>query len=326
MVILESLTNPNFLLAIFCAIAVGATIITLAIPLLGNEELNRRKKTMVMEREKIRSRERSKLMSREDTRTSSLRQDDTKDIVRKIVEQFNLKNLFLKSDTRSKLMQAGYRSESTVYFYLLMRLIIPCAIFLIAVFYIFILKIFDHPLIIRLGIVAAVTAFGYYLPDLLLTSQRQKRQTILRRGWPDALDLMLICVESGMTIENAFRKVSEEMAVSAPELTEEVALTTAELSYLEKRTDAYDNLSMRTGLDGIKATTMALSQAEKYGTPIGQSLRIMAQESRDMRMAEAERKAASLPPKLTVPMIVFFLPAIFVIVLGPAGIQIADNF
>ena len=134
--------------------------------------------------------------------------------------------------------------------------------------------------------------------------------------------MLLICIESGMSIEAAFRKVSEEIGSQSVALAEELTLTTAELSYLQDRKQAYDNLSRRTGLEGVKSVCLALQQAERYGTPLGTAMRVMAQENRDMRMAEAEKKAAALPPKLTVPMILFFLPVLFVVILGPAAIRV----
>ena len=150
-----------------------------------------------------------------------------------------------------------------------------------------------------------------------------KRQLSIRRAFPDSLDLLLICIESGMSIEAAFRKVSIEIVTQSVALSEEFTLTTAELSYLQDRKVAYENLAKRTGLEGVKSVCLALQQSERYGTPLGQSLRVMAQENRDMRMNEAEKKAAALPPKLTVPMILFFLPVLFVVILGPTGIKVA---
>jgi tight adherence protein C len=132
--------------------------------------------------------------------------------------------------------------------------------------------------------------------------------------------MLLICVQSGMSVEAAFGKVAKEITVQSIELGEELSLTTAELSYLQDRRQAFDNLGKRTGLPGVKAVATALSQAERYGTPVSQALRIMAKENRDIRMADAEKKAAALPPKLTVPMILFFLPVLFVVILGPAAI------
>jgi len=150
-----------------------------------------------------------------------------------------------------------------------------------------------------------------------------KRQLSIKRAFPDALDLLLICIESGMSIEVAFRKVSTEIVSQSIALSEEFTLTTAELSYLQDRKVAYENLAKRTALEGVKSVCLALQQSERYGTPLGQSLRVMAQENRDMRMNEAEKKAAALPPKLTVPMILFFLPVLFVVILGPTGIKVA---
>jgi tight adherence protein C len=149
-----------------------------------------------------------------------------------------------------------------------------------------------------------------------------KRQKSIRRAWPDALDLLLICVESGMGVESAFRKVSEEIGAQSVALAEELSLTTAELSYLQDRRKAYENLAARTGLDQVRGVVTSLLQAEKYGTPVGQSLRVLAQENRDMRMMEAEKRAAALPPKLTVPMILFFLPVLFAVIITPAAIQV----
>jgi tight adherence protein C len=167
---------------------------------------------------------------------------------------------------------------------------------------------------------------GFYAPNIFISNKAGKRQHSIRRAWPDALDLMLICVESGVSIEAAIKRVSEEMTTSSPELAEEMVLTNAELSFLQERRVAYENLAKRTGLDIVQAVTQALIQAERYGTPIAQALRVLAQESRDQRMNEAEKKAAALPPKLTVPMILFFLPVLIAVILGPAGIQVSDKF
>ena len=143
-------------------------------------------------------------------------------------------------------------------------------------------------------------------------------------AFPDALDLLLICIEAGMSMEASFQKVTQEIAVQSLVLAEEMGLTTAELNYLGDRRQALENLALRTGMDGVKAVTTALSQAERYGTPLGMALRVMAQENRDERMSRAETKAASLPAKLTVPMIVFFLPCLFVVILGPAILRIME--
>jgi tight adherence protein C len=159
-------------------------------------------------------------------------------------------------------------------------------------------------------------------PELFLKNLTTKRQLSMRRAWPDALDLMLICVESGLSIEQSFRRVSHEVGTQSPALAEELMLTTAELSYLPERRVAYENIASRTGLEQVKSVTTALIQAERYGTPLGTALRVLSQESRDQRMSDAEKKAAALPPKLTVPMILFFLPVLFVVIMTPALIQV----
>jgi tight adherence protein C len=182
----------------------------------------------------------------------------------------------------------------------------------------------DQPFFLKLAIVLCAAYLGYYAPTIYVRNQISKRQKAIRRAWPDALDLLLICVESGMGIESAFRKVSEEIGLQSIPLAEELSLTTAELSYLQDRRKAYENLGERTGLEGVRAVVTSLIQAEKYGTPLGYSLRVLAQENRDMRMSEAEKKAAALPPKLTVPMILFFLPVLFAVIITPAAIQVAN--
>jgi tight adherence protein C len=222
------------------------------------------------------------------------------------------------------LRMAGYRGQNPVFVFLSLRLIMPLAMFAIAVLYIFFVIKLDQPFMLKVAIVMVVAYAGYYVPTLWVRNQITKRQKSVRRAWPDALDLLLICVESGMGIEGAFRKVSEEVGAQSIPLAEELSLTTAELSYLQDRRRAYENLGERTGLEGVRSVVTALIQAEKYGTAIGTALRVLAQENRDMRMAEAEKKAAALPPKLTVPMILFFLPVLFAVIITPAAIQVSN--
>ena len=175
---------------------------------------------------------------------------------------------------------------------------------------------------IKIGIAIGAAYFGMLSPNLFLKNKIQRRQLSIKRAFPDALDLLLICIESGMSVEAAFQKVSEEIGTQSIELAEELTLTTAELSYLPDRRQAYENLAQRIGLEGVKSVCLALQQAERYGTALGTTMRVLSQENRDMRMSEAEKKAAALPPKLTVPMILFFLPVLFVVILGPAAIKV----
>jgi tight adherence protein C len=314
----EILQNQKLLAMIFAAIAAGATVITLAMPLLASDPLPRRMKQVALEREKIRQRERERLARGEKV---SLRQSP-KQYMLQAVERFNLRKWVGQDEARIKLVQAGYRGEAPYVTYLFFRMVTPSAMLLLSVVYVFLILKLDYPPAIKIGVCILATYFGMQLPWLYLKNKIQKRQLSIRRAFPDALDLLLICVESGMSIEAAFNKVSQEIGSQSVALAEELTLTTAELSYLQDRRQAYENLAKRTDLEGVRSVCVALQQAERYGTPLGQTLRVLAQENRDMRMAEAEKKAAGLPPKLTVPMIVFFLPVLFIVILGPAVLQV----
>jgi tight adherence protein C len=219
-------------------------------------------------------------------------------------------------------MQAGYRGQAPYVAFLFFRMITPVAMFLLALFYIFVVMELDQPATVKIGLCLGTAYAGMQVPYVFLKNVIAKRQLSIKRAFPDSLDLLLICVESGMSVETAFKKVSEEIGSQSVALAEELTLTTAELSYLPDRKVAYENLAKRTDLEGVKSVCMALQQAERYGTPLAQSLRTMSQENRDMRMMDAEKKAAGLPPKLTVPMILFFLPVLFVVILGPAAIRV----
>jgi tight adherence protein C len=224
---------------------------------------------------------------------------------------------------RDKLVMAGYRGQAPYMTFLFFRMVTPILLLVFAVVYVFFISKMQQSTPVKIGMCIGAAYLGLQAPMLFLRNAISKRQLSIRRAFPDALDLLLICVESGMSIETAFRKVSVEIGSQSIQLAEEFTLTTAELSYLPDRKVAYENLARRTGLEGVKSVCLALQQSERYGTPLGQSLRVMAQENRDMRMTEAEKKAASLPPKLTVPMIVFFLPVLFVVILGPTGIKVS---
>lgn len=317
--ILEAVLEPQIALTILVAIAVFASILTFALPLLQGNRFEDRIKAMGNERAAIRTQERAKLF---DEDRSKLRQTTSKGYMTQVVENLNLKNLMNADSAREKLKMAGYRSPAAVITFLFFRVVLPPAAFILSLAYLWFVEDFGKPPMIRLAISSGIALAGFYLPNLLVSNSIQKRQKSLIRAFPDALDLLLICVESGMSIEASFRKVSEEIGSQSIELAEEMMLTTAELSYLAERRTAYENLAQRTGLEGVKAVTTSLIQAEKYGTPLGQALRVMAQENRDIRMNLAEKKAAALPPKLTVPMILFFLPVLFIVILGPAAIQV----
>ena len=317
--LLEKLHDVRLLTMIFAGIAAAATVITLAMPLLAPDTLNNRMKAVALEREKIRLRERERMKLQNER--VSLRQTP-KQYMKNAVERFNLNKWVGQEQAREKLVQAGYRGQAPYVTYLFFRMVMPVVMLLASLFYVFIVLQLEQPLAIKVGICLGATYLGMHIPYLFLKNRIQNRQLSIRRAFPDALDLLLICVESGMSIESSFRRVGAEIGTQSIALAEELQLTTAELSYLPDRRQAYDNLAKRTDLEGVKSVCVALAQAERYGTPLGQTLRVMAQENRDMRMSEAEKKAAALPPKLTVPMILFFLPALFIVILGPAAIRV----
>jgi tight adherence protein C len=315
----DKIHDVRFITMLLAAIAASMTAYTLMLPLFAGESLNKRMKAVANERERIRQREHDRLNKSEKV---SLRQTP-KQIVSKVVDDFNLTKWLAQESAIEKLVMAGYRGQAPYITFLFARAVTPIVLFLGAVIYVFLIAHLDKSLTIKIGICVAVAYLGLQAPMLFLRNAISKRQLSIKRAFPDALDLLLICIESGMSIEAAFRKVSTEIVGQSVALSEEFTLTTAELSYLQDRKVAYENLAKRTGLEGVKSVCLALQQSERYGTPLGQSLRVMAQENRDMRMTEAEKKAASLPPKLTVPMILFFLPVLFVVILGPTGIKIA---
>ncbi len=316
--LVEQFLDPQVLTMLFAAVAAGATVLTLAMPLLARDALSTRMKAVAFEREKIRQRERERLAQGSKV---TLRQSP-KTYMTTIVENFNLSKWVGQEEAHAMLVQAGYRGQAPYVTYLFFRMVMPVSMLVMSLFYIFVVVKLDQPPLVKIGISIGAAYFGMLSPNLFLKNKIQRRQLSIKRAFPDALDLLLICIESGMSVEASLQKVSEEIGTQSVELAEEFTLTTAELSYLPDRRQAYDNLAQRVGLEGVKAVCLALQQAERYGTPLGVTMRVLSQENRDMRMSEAEKKAAGLPPKLTVPMILFFLPVLFVVILGPAAIKV----
>lgn len=317
---IDIVRDPVFLMSVSVAVAIFATVITLAMPLMASDKLNQRMKAVAIEREKIRARERARLQA--ESQRGSLRAKESKRYMKDLVERLSLKRALMDEKAETMLRQAGFRGEAAITTFLFLRFVLPLTLITAAALYVFVIIQLDRPVIFKLAMCLFAGYLGFFLPTFYVKNALQKRQVSIKRAFPDSLDLMLICVESGMSVEAAFRKVAEEIGVQSVPLAEELTLTTAELSFLPDRRSAYENLANRVGLDGVKAVCLALMQSERYGTPLGQTLRVMAQENRDIRMNEAEKKAAALPPKLTVPMIVFFLPVLFAVIMAPAIIKI----
>jgi tight adherence protein C len=309
--------NGDLIVACMAAISIFLASLAVFWSYLAPDVIEVRMRRMAGERSAVRTRERMRLNGTQ----PSLRSEPKK-FFKAIFDRLNLAKEAGDSGMVQKLRMAGYRGQGPIVTFLVMRLIMSLALFAVAALYLFIILNPPYPALAKFSVVVAAALAGYYVPALYIGNRVGRRQKSIRRAWPDALDLLLICVESGMAIESALRKVSEEIGSQSPELGDELGLTTAELSYLSNRYTAYENLAKRTGLDNVRGVVTCLVQAEKYGTAIGPALRVFAKEQRSMRMTEAEKKAASLPPKLTVPMIIFFLPVLFAIIITPAVIQI----
>ena len=313
---INTLFDREFMVTLLTAVATFATILTFAFPLLAGDKLNARLKSVALRREELRRIQREAL-----SKKGQLRSNPTL-FMKNTVEKLNLRTILESANSKEKLTRAGFRGQSAIYTFMFFRFVMPFVVFLAAIFYLFFMSKYQLAPIGKIGISFGAAFVGFYLPDLYVQNIIDKRMSSIMKAFPDALDLLLICVESGMSVESGFNKVAAEIGSQSVELAEEFALTTAELSYLPDRRQAYENLSKRCAHPGVKAVCTSLIQAERYGTPLGTALRVMALENREMRMMEAEKKAASLPAKLTVPMIVFFLPALFIIILGPAAIKI----
>ncbi len=316
--IINAVTDPAFQIAVLVSLAAIATIYTVLEPFFVKDKLTERMKSVGAHREALRQKQRDAIARKQNAKLRTATPDG---VIKELVENLKLLEVFDAESARKKLMMAGFRGQGPVMVFMAARLGMPFVTAIFVGVYVYLLEGLSDSFMQLLATMAGFFA-GFYLPNVYISNAVKNRQMKVQLAWPDALDLLLICVESGMSIEAAFQKVAEEVGPNCPELAEELGLTTAELSYLQERKQAYQNLADRTGLDVVKGVTTALVQSEKYGTPLGQSLRVMANESRDLRMQEAERKAAALPPKLTVPMIGFFLPVLFAVILGPAIMQV----
>jgi tight adherence protein C len=310
------LLEPQVVVTFLSAVAAFATILTVAMPYFQADRLNARLKAVATQREELRRKQREALARKGQLRSTPV------GFMKQTVDQLKLENILQSPNTKEKLAQAGFRGQGPLVTFMFFRFVMPFIVFIAALIYLFFISKYQLPPLAKLAMAGGGAFLGFYLPDMFVSNIIQRRQESIMKAFPDSLDLLLICVESGMSIEAAFNRVAGEVGSQSIELAEELSLTTAELSYLPDRKMAFENLAKRCGHSGVKAVCTSLTQAERYGTPLGTALRVMAQENREMRMQEAEKKAASLPAKLTVPMILFFLPVLFVVILGPAALKV----
>jgi tight adherence protein C len=227
---------------------------------------------------------------------------------------------------QAKLMQAGIRSKDLAFVVIFARFVLPVVLGGLAIVMVYVVDYFPTwGAFKKYALVAGALIFAYKMPDLYLKNRIDKRTAAIRKGLPDALDLLVICAEAGLTVDAAFSRVSRELGKAYPELGDEFALTSIELGFLTDRRLAFENLARRIDLDSVRGVVTTMIQTEKYGTPLASALRVLSAEFRNERMMRAEEKAARLPAIMTVPLILFILPVLFIVILGPAACSIADN-
>lgn len=305
-------------------LAAVVTVAAIALPFITSQGSSQRMKAVTRQRQDLSRKQMDQLSSK----GSSIRQrkgQSRAELMKKVLHALKLDQALSSKEIKESLAQAGYRSPNAVIMFTFTRLALAIGMFVGAIIVISMWKDFPYPLPVKALIMAGAAVVGFYLPKTVVTNTAQKRQVELNSGFADALDLMVICVEGGLSVEGAFDRVTAEIGQKSPALAQEFGLTSAELAYLGDRHKAYSNFADRTGLPAIKSLATTLGQSEKYGTPVGTALKVLGQERRQARMAIAEKKGASLPAKLTVPMILFFLPPLFMVVIGPAALKIMNQ-
>jgi tight adherence protein C len=310
----QLLHNPNFLSGL-SALGAMAVVILIWGALIENDPLPTRLKNVADRRSELRTQEQQKKLSRH----AGVGQTD---VIKQIVKTLRLAQGKKIDELRMKLARAGYRTRDALFMYLFSKLVVPPCMAGFAFFFVFVLHAVKVKPIMGVMIVIFGALFGFMLPDILIKNKSQKREHVLRKFMPDALDLLVICAEAGLSLDVALERVSREIGPSCPELAEEIGLTAVELSFFPERAKALQNMASRVPLPGVIALANTLVQTEKYGTPLAQALRVLSSEMREERIMAAEAKAAKLPATLTVPMILFILPPLFVILIGPAVIKV----
>ena len=310
------------LIILLAAVASFGAIVAFTLPYLQTDPRAARLKAVARRREELSEQQRA-LYQQKTAR--SLRSTQVSNWKR-ITDALRLQNIVDSKMVRQRITQAGHRGQVPVMVFAVAHIVAPVALMIFSGLFVFGPGGSDMALATKILSILGAGGIGFLMPTVIVSNMIQKRQQSLLKAVPDALDLLVICVESGASLEAAFNRVADELDEISTELAEEFGITVAELAFLANRREALDKLSLRTGLPAIKSLTTSLIQAEKYGTPLAGALRVLAQENRDARMSAAEKKAGALPAKLTVPMIVFFLPVLFIVLLGPAVIKALEKF
>ena len=260
-------------------------------------------------------------------RASLVRKSETTDRMKETLSSLKVLQDSQLKIIQQKLAQAGIRKKELAFAVLFMRMVLPIVLGLIMALVIFVFNAFpDWSAFKKVIAFGAALGLGYKGPEIYIGNLIGKRTAAIRKGLPDALDLLVICAEAGLTVDAAFNRVARELGRAYPELGDEFALTSIEMSFLTERRHAFENLAYRVNLESVKGVVTTMIQTERYGTPLSSALRVLSAEFRNERMMRAEEKAARLPAIMTVPLILFILPVLFVVILGPAACQISDSF
>ncbi|ALE17217.1 Type II /IV secretion system protein TadC, associated with Flp pilus assembly [Altererythrobacter epoxidivorans] len=260
-------------------------------------------------------------------RASLVRKTEGTDKMKQQLEGMKVLQQSQIEDIQQKLAHAGYRNKELAVYIIALRMVLPIMLGVLGVVMIYVIDYFpDWGSMKRIGAMGLLLYLGYKGPEMFLKNKADKRTGEIRKGLPDALDLLVICAEAGLTVDAAFNRVAKELGRAYPELGDEFALTAIELSFLNERKKAFDNLAYRVDLEAVKGVVTTMVQTERYGTPLASALRVLSAEFRNERMMRAEEKAARLPAIMTVPLICFILPVLFIVILGPAACSIADAF
>jgi tight adherence protein C len=310
--------TADFILILLVSAAAFCVVIAVWFGLIEQDPMQSRTRRVAARRDQLKK----ELLSPQDRQS---RRTESVTFIRRMVNTLQLMQDQQASRLRDRLAQAGYRSQDAVAVFLFFKFVMPFGFGLIGFFVFYVLRIGNVESTFILLIVGGACVAGFFSPDLVVSNNTAKRQQCLAKSLPDGLDLLVICAESGLSLDAGLERVSREISNASPELAEELQLTSVELGFLPERRQALQNLNRRTNLSAIRGVVNTLVQTEKYGTPLSQSLRVLANEFRDQRLLRAEEKAARLPATLTVPMIVFILPVLFIVLIGPAIISVMDN-
>lgn len=309
---------------ILAGIAAFAMIMAIYAAVTVKDPMAKRVKSLNERRDELKA---GIITSKARKRQSLVRRTDTTDKVKDTLASMKVLQQSQIEEIQQKLAHAGYRNKELAVVVIGARLILPIVFGLIGAWLFYYSDTFSHWADWkRFAGFAGTAVFGYKAPEIFLSNKAGKRTDAIRKGLPDALDLLVICAEAGLTVDAAFNRVAKELGRAYPELGDEFALTAIELSFLNERKKAFDNLAYRVDLESVRGVVTTMIQTERYGTPLASALRVLSAEFRNERMMRAEEKAARLPAIMTVPLILFILPVLFIVILGPASCSIADAF